>query len=233
MTEIAAQMSAWVTIRHVKLPFNQDYVFKLFKRNEYFLPSCYVLHSIITGDQADILITNVADEAAKIFKNICIDTMESFHNYSSVNFWQAATDDLALHMRILPPMGHILREPLTPLSSSAPSASTSMFFIYKGAQVVSTAKEKIKEKVGIKPTESATVNINTTDDITLEQVHALRKILEKHETLFSDKLRLAKEPEEDWMHITLFSGAEREIKPERPYRLGLKEKKLVDEVFDE
>jgi len=44
---------------------------------------------------------------------------------------------------------------------------------------------------------------------------------------------LAKEPEEDWMCITLFPGAEREIKLKRPYHLGPKEKKLVDEVFDE
>jgi len=35
------------------------------------------------------------------------------------------------------------------------------------------------------------------------------------------------------MCITLFPGAERKIKPERPYRLGPKKKKLVDEVFDE
>jgi len=168
MTEIAAQTSVWVTIRHVKLLFNQDYVFKLFKRNGYLPLGCYVLCSIITGDHIDILITNVADEAAKIFKNMRIGTMESFYNYSFVNLWQAATDDLALHMEILPPMEHISREPLTPLSSSAPSASINMSFVYKVAQVVSTAKEKIKKKVGIKPTGSVMVNINTTDDITSE-----------------------------------------------------------------
>jgi len=35
------------------------------------------------------------------------------------------------------------------------------------------------------------------------------------------------------MCIILFLGAEREIKLKRPYHLGLEEKELVDNVFDE
>jgi len=64
--------------------------------------------------------------------------------------------------------GYILRKPLISVSSSALTS-----FVHKVGQAVSTAKEKIKEKVRIKPTESAVVNINTTDDITSEQVYAL------------------------------------------------------------
>jgi len=84
--EIAAQMSAWVTIRYAKLLFNQNYIFKPFKGNVYLFPGYYVLRSIITGNQTDILVTNVTDEAVKIYKNMCIGTMESFHNYTSVKF---------------------------------------------------------------------------------------------------------------------------------------------------
>ena len=48
-----------------------------------------------------------------------------------------------------------------------------------------------------------------------------------------DKLGLANEPEQDWMRINLLPGTEKEIKPQRQYRLGPKERELVDKVFDE
>src|SRR5437667_10214798 len=76
------------------------------------------------------------------------------------------------------------------------------------------------------------VQVNTTDNITPQQVQALRKSLKKHYQHFSDKLGLANEPEKDWLHIPLLPGTEKELKPQRQYRLGPKEKKCVDEVFD-
>jgi hypothetical protein len=74
-----------------------------------------------------------------------------------------------------------------------------------------------------KKSRSELVIVNTTSDISPKQVQQLRAVLAKHEDLFADKLGMAKEPEEDWLRIPLYPGAEREITSQRPYCLSPKE----------
>ena len=101
-------------------------------------------------------------------------------------------------------------------------------------QFVANIIQQTKEKVLSKDLKgSAAVQINKDDDITPVQIEVLRGILRDHEALFSDKMGLAKEREQDWLRIPLRPDTEKETKPVRMYRLGPKEKEIVDKVFDE
>jgi Reverse transcriptase (RNA-dependent DNA polymerase) len=178
------------------------------------------MRGIVDGDQTHVIVTNVTDEDITVGKNVCIRTMESLDDSHQPTLWPQATEDLAVYFGMAPVTSDVW-DILKELSKKV---------LDRTAELMRNFKEKMTPG---QPKGAAAVNINTTDDITPEQVKELRQVLEKHAKLFSDTLGLAKEPESDWLRIPLLPGAEKEIKPQRQYRLGPKERQVVDEVFDE
>jgi hypothetical protein len=74
------------------------------------------------------------------------------------------------------------------------------------------------------------VNINTTDEITSEQIETLRNVLADFPTLWEDRIGRVIEPEEDWMEIPLKDGAVVESKGR--YKVSKRDEAAIDEIFD-
>jgi hypothetical protein len=73
------------------------------------------------------------------------------------------------------------------------------------------------------------VNVNTSDDITQDQINALRNTLFDHSPLWEDRIGRIIEPEADWMDIPLKDGAIIESKGR--YRVSKRDEAIIDEMF--
>jgi len=74
------------------------------------------------------------------------------------------------------------------------------------------------------------VNINTTDDITPEEVQAFRDLVAEFPELWEDRVGRVIQPEEDWMQIPLKPGAVLDSKGR--YRVSKRDEAAIDELFD-
>jgi hypothetical protein len=74
------------------------------------------------------------------------------------------------------------------------------------------------------------VNINTTDDITQEQIRSLKNVIAEYPGLWEDRIGRVIEPEDDYMEIPLKEGAVIESKGR--YRVSKRDEAVIDEVFD-
>jgi transposase InsO family protein len=79
----------------------------------------------------------------------------------------------------------------------------------------------------------AEVVINDSDDISPEQVEALRQLVKRHPHLFNDGMGCVREPIEDWMRLPVDRAYELRLKPRGPYRLSKNGEAAVDENFDD
>ena len=81
---ILPKASLFVPIYFPPLYSNQDFIFKLVRVNVY-LPAgagCYILRSIVSNDQALILITNVTDKVVDITKGVHVGSIENLDDGS-------------------------------------------------------------------------------------------------------------------------------------------------------
>jgi hypothetical protein len=79
----------------------------------------------------------------------------------------------------------------------------------------------------------AQVVINETDDISPEQIAAIRQLVARHPHLFNDGMGCVREPMEDWMRLPVDRAYELKLKPRGPYRLSRKAELAIDANFDE
>ena len=155
-----------------------------------------------------------------MLKGSRIGTVESLDNAQDTKLWSSATEDMQTYFsqgaQSLPQYSE-QTPPEQPRSTKS-----------RVSKIIQTVKDTL-----IKPRGSRAVTVNDSDDITPQQIAALKEVLARHEALFSDHLGLVREPEEDWLRISLLPGTEQTIKPQKQYRLSPKEKEAVDSVFDE
>jgi hypothetical protein len=74
------------------------------------------------------------------------------------------------------------------------------------------------------------VHINTTDDITQEQIDRLRAVVAEFPELWEDRIGRVNQPEEEWMKIPLKPGAVLDSKGR--YRVSKRDEAAIDEAFD-
>jgi hypothetical protein len=77
------------------------------------------------------------------------------------------------------------------------------------------------------------VVVNETDDISPEQIAALRHLVARHPHLFNDGMGCVREPVEDWMRLPVDRAYELKLKPRGMYRLSKKAENAVDSNFDD
>jgi hypothetical protein len=77
------------------------------------------------------------------------------------------------------------------------------------------------------------VVINETDDISPEQIEAIRQLVARHPHLFNDGMGCVREPMEEWMRLPVDRDYELKLKPRGPYRLSKKAELAIDTNFDE
>jgi hypothetical protein len=85
----------------------------------------------------------------------------------------------------------------------------------------------------VSSTTYAQIVINETDDISPEQVKALRQLVARHPHLFNDGMGCVREPIQDWMRLPVDRAYELRLKPRGPYRLSKNGEAAVDENFDD
>ena|SRR5438552_335751 len=89
---------------------------------------------------------------------------------------------------------HIIAETINNTSiNQEKEMSKSKIFLFN----IKAFASRIIDKLSKDKKDSTIIQINLINDITSRQIDAFRKILIKHEKLFSDKLDLANEPEKD------------------------------------
>jgi hypothetical protein len=76
------------------------------------------------------------------------------------------------------------------------------------------------------------VVVNEEDDISPEQVHALRQLIARHPTLFNDGMGCVREPEEDWLRLPVDKEYELKLTTGRPYKVSKQGEKAIDVTFD-
>jgi hypothetical protein len=92
--------------------------------------------------------------------------------------------------------------------------------------------------VGIKVLDVSTttyvqVVVNETDDISPEQVTALRQLVARHPHLFNDGMGCVREPIEEWMRLPVDHSYKMKLKPRGPYRLSKRAELAIDANLDE
>jgi len=215
MTTLDPNSSHTVPIRHLKLDTYSDYVFRPYLNNAYLPDGCYVPRGIFAGDQQWILIMNISDKLVVISKDIKLRLIENMEAPQNIALWPAASEEVNSIFTVNRTLCDGLQK------------------VEQGTMPKNGKSPESENEPQPKPLRSKLVRINHMSDIMEGQIQALEAVLAKREALFADHLGLAIEPEEDWLRIPLYSGGEREIKTQQPYRLGREERKLVDQVFDE
>jgi hypothetical protein len=128
-------------------------------------------------------------------------------------------------------------------SFEAPSAATGLHlsaeaFMGIGDRVPKTTAEKVSDAMG----ESILDDLGTPDigssihdikygpDLTPDQLAQLKRIVEKHRAIWEKLDGVVDEPPEKWLKIKLKKNAN--LKSRGVYRLGTKDRAVVDELFD-
>jgi hypothetical protein len=173
-TLVPARSTITLPIRHAGLNKKQHYLLMPMANNAYLPGGAYVVRSVIDGDQEFVLVTNVTDDTLNVPKGARIGTIESFDNAQETRFWPQATREMESYFCGRVAEGRRNEKISVP---DVPDVIPESRFT-KMAQVVKHALSK--------PKGSRAVHINETDDITPQQMKALREVLAKHEPLFSD-----------------------------------------------
>src|SRR5437762_1342458 len=71
--------------------------FKPVYGNAYLPAGCYVFRSIVSNDEALILITNVTDKAVDIMKAVRVGSIESLDDASDTRYWEKPTNDIRVY----------------------------------------------------------------------------------------------------------------------------------------
>jgi hypothetical protein len=77
-----------------------------------------------------------------------------------------------------------------------------------------------------------TVVINVDDDISPEQIEALRQLVARHPALFNDGMGCVREPIEDWLRLQVDRDLELKIQAGRPYNVSKRGEHAIDVNFD-
>ena len=237
-----------------------DYIIHPYVHNRWLPIGCYLMSGIINGSQSKVFVTNISDFPATISKGTRVGKVSSLScSPENTSHWEDASKEVSIHLtysdhsEIYPHHTTTPTSPLTTLQSSdvGPLDDDFLFAgdVYSfqvgtlspDSSITSSVVDKVSsfftkpnpnKKMQSPPkyrSDIVTINPQLPDD----EQNKLRAVLRKHEPVFSEKLGLAKEPPEDHLRIPLYPGAERQIKPLKPYRLSPEEKKCVDEMFDE
>jgi hypothetical protein len=85
----------------------------------------------------------------------------------------------------------------------------------------------------VSSTTYAQVIVNETDDISPEQIKALRQLVARHPYLFNDGMGCVREPESEWMRLPVDRAYELKLRPRGPYRLSKRAERAIDENFND
>jgi hypothetical protein len=90
--------------------------------------------------------------------------------------------------------------------------------------------ESLLDDIGPGDITSSVDDIKYGPDLTLEELGRLKSVVWKHRAIWERTDGVVDEPPEDWMKIWLKEGAD--LRSKGVYRLGEKDKAVVDELFD-
>jgi len=211
-----------------------DYTIHPYTHNRWLPIGCYLMSGIIKGNQEKVFITNISDLPATISKGTRIGTISSLSCADCPSHWEEASREVSIHLNytdesttndtVIDDFFDSSDIYSFQVGTTSSSSSITSSIIFDNIKSYFTAKpESTQFRADL-----VTINPNLSD----EQQKAFRQLLRKHEPLFSEKLGLAKEPEEDHLRVPLYPGAEEKIRPMQPYRLSPQERKVVDETFD-
>jgi len=90
--------------------------------------------------------------------------------------------------------------------------------------------ESILDDIGPPPIGSSIDDIQYGPDLTADQVKQLKELVRKYRKVWEKTDGVVDEPPEDWLKIRVKKGAN--LKSRGVYRLGAKDREVVDELFD-
>jgi hypothetical protein len=90
--------------------------------------------------------------------------------------------------------------------------------------------ESILDDIGPPPIGSSIDDIQYGSDLSDEQLRRLKELVRRHRKIWEKTDGVVDEPPEDWLKIRVKEGAD--LKSRGVYRLGAKDREVVDELFD-
>jgi hypothetical protein len=171
----------------------------------------------------------MGNKPIKVMKGCRLGQFESIENAWS---WYGASDEVAIFFG-----GEAIAANADPNNSNTPNITASYPASTTDIHATNEESEPRLLQNGTSTSPEASpgsqaVIANSSNGITPNQI-AKCAVLAASESVLSQKLGLAKEPEKDGMHTPLLSGAEDKLCPAKPHRLGPKERETVDQVLDE
>jgi len=77
------------------------------------------------------------------------------------------------------------------------------------------------------------VNVNDKDDVSPEQLCAMKLFLRRHKAIFNDEMGCVRESPDDWLRILVDPTLELKVKPKPAYKMNPKGRAAIDKQFDE
>ena len=92
---VDANTSRIIPIRFTtQLDTKQDYLLRPYVNNCHLPAGCYVLRSIIAGDQDGIFLTNLSDKPITVSKDIRVGLIESLEDPQQITMWSTASEEV-------------------------------------------------------------------------------------------------------------------------------------------
>jgi hypothetical protein len=84
----------------------------------------------------------------------------------------------------------------------------------------------------VKTTTYELVVVNEEDDISSEQIKALRQLIARHPSLFNNGMGCVRVPKEDWLRLPVHKEYELKVPNRRPYKVSNEGEQAIDGTFD-
>jgi transposase InsO family protein len=194
------------------------------------------LESVCSNETASVLFRNKTDRPVIMNRNLVIGEMREFDdNTECFHVGADLVGDLtesAFRAAERYPVQFGSPSAITGLHLSAEAMMGIGDRIPKSTQelVQDAVSDSILDDLGFSEISSSIDDIKYGPDLTTEQLQQLKDLVARHRAVWEKTDGVVNEPPEDWLQIRLKPGAD--LKSRGVYRLGRKDRELVDELFD-
>ena len=226
-----------IPIRKFQVQTGQDYYF--FSNNPSAIPN-----SVVEAGQSHLMYANLSDNPITISKGRALGTVSSIEPKVTTSHWIEASADINMFFGFT--------EAITGALSVAASMQEPLMQGFTGtvgpAQNLDWLDQRYKPNYkfplpcGItvgETNDQSYLQCDINKDLPIDsesnisETALFEKLISRHRGLFSDVPGLVREPESDWLRISVDPQLEAKMRVKSPYQCSPRDKGVIDDVFDE